>query len=355
MRRRACRPGRDCRKVSIGIPNRSASASIRGAQEFSNLIAKASILMTVPYKPCPTLRQALVEAEESLVAGPHPARARRDAETLLLLALRRAAPETNRAWLIAHADERLAPGMEAIFSAFMARRKAGEPVQYIAGETEFYGLSFHVNRDVLIPRPETELLVEAAIDRTRKLRSSRAAQPPRIVDVGTGSGAIAVALAHALPFAEIAAIDLSTAALAVAEANARRNGVAGRIRFFAGDLLAPVAGERFDLVVSNPPYVAERDRATLDAEVRNFEPGQALFAGEDGLGVYRRLLPAVFHALAAGGALLLEIGHGQQQALAELLALQGFAAIEFLPDLQGIARVALARRPESQPGKLPRA
>ncbi len=251
----------------------------------------------------------------------------------------------NLAWLIAHDDEPLAPDAAATFCDLIERRLAGEPIQYITGEAEFYGLPFHVNRDVLIPRPETEHLVEKAIALAQKLRLSGANPVPRIVDVGTGSGAIAVALAHALPSAEITATDISPEALAVAKANAARHGVAPRMRFFEGDLLEPVAGEQFEMVVSNPPYVPESDRATLDVEVRNYEPAQALFAGEDGLAIYRCLIPAAFGALVPGGCVALEIGCGQQVAIQALLACAGFSGIEFFGDLQGIPRVAVALRP----------
>ena len=292
----------------------------------------------------PTLRFALDAAAKLLAEGPHPARARRDAETLLLDALRQNPPQANLAWLLAHDADPLAPDQAAAFCDAIERRLAGEPIQYITGEAEFYGLSFHVNRDVLIPRPETELLVEKAIELVGKLRRSNATSSPRIVNVGAGSGAIAVALAHKLPFAEITASEISAAALVVARANAARHGAASRIRFLEGDLLAPVAGEQFDLIVSNPPYVPEADRATLDVEVRNFEPAQALFAGNDGLAIYRRLLPESFKALAAGGVLLLEIGFGQQQAVQSLLEKDGFTGIESFADLQGIPRAAVAQR-----------
>ena len=217
------------------------------------------------------------------------------------------------------------------------RRCAGEPIQYIIGETEFYGLPFHVTRDVLIPRPETEHLVEKVLSLAVRFPATR------IVDVGTGSGAIAVTLAHKLPQARITAVDLSARALAVAEGNAKRNGV--DLRFLEGDLLAPVAEERFDIVVSNPPYVAATDRDTLSVEVREYEPALALFAGDDGLEIYRRLIPAAFAVLVPGGFLLLEIGFGQSPIIAALIASAGFAQIEFTPDLQGIPRVACARRP----------
>jgi release factor glutamine methyltransferase len=292
----------------------------------------------------PTLRSALDEARSILAAGPHPDRAQRDAETLLLHALRASEPEINLAWLIAHQGEKLEPDVAAAFRDSVKRRRAGEPIQYIIGETEFYGLKFRVNRDVLIPRPETELLVEKAIPVAETLRRDGLVLEPRIVDVGTGSGAIAVALAHALPSAQITATEISPAALAVAKANAAGNGVANRVRFLEGDLLQPVAGEVFDFVVSNPPYVPERDRATLDAEVRGYEPAQALFAGDDGLAVYRRLIPEAFAVLKAGGLLLLEIGFGQPEAIQALLNKEGFTWVEFSDDLRGIPRVVMAQR-----------
>ena len=289
----------------------------------------------------PTLRLALDAAEKVLAEGAHPERARRDTETLLLHALKTNVPDANLAWLIAHEDEPLAADAAGPFCDLIERRLAGEPIQYITGEAEFYGLPFHVNRDVLIPRPETEHLVEKVMALAAEFVR------PKIVDVGTGSGAIAVALAHALPFAEITATDISADALAVAKANAARNGVADRVRFFKGDLLEAVAGEHFDIVISNPPYVPEIDHATLDVEVRDYEPAQALFAGEDGLQIYRRLIPAAFDALVPGGYLALEIGYGQRAGIEALLVREGFAGIEFIPDLQGIARVAVARRSSS--------
>jgi release factor glutamine methyltransferase len=292
----------------------------------------------------------------------------------------------NKAWLMTHLEEELSAAEAARYSRLIERRFQGEPIQYITGETEFYGLPFRVTPDVLIPRPETEHLVEKALELTAQFKN------PRIVDIGTGSGAIAVALAYELaklaagkfspakspdlglegtgfsPYIEgqdesgalapegdfpenppgtspfsITATDLSPQALKIAEENARRNGV--YLRFLEGDLLAPVAGERFEMVVSNPPYVPSGDRATLSIEVRDHEPALALFAGEDGLAVYRRLIPAAFEALTPGGFVALEIGFGQSSAIAALLARCGFERIEFTPDLQGIPRVACARRP----------
>jgi release factor glutamine methyltransferase len=287
----------------------------------------------------PTLRLALDAAQKILAEGPHPERARRDTETLLLHVLKMNAPDTNLAWLIAHDGEPLASDAAATFCDLIERRLAGEPIQYITGEAEFYGLPFHVNRDVLIPRPETELLVEKTVQLAPLVRR------PRILDVGAGSGAIAIALAHEWPDAMVTATDLSTAALDVARRNAERLGFARRVRFLQGDLLEPAASQHFDIVVSNPPYVPDSDRETLEVEVRDYEPAQALFAGEDGLEIYRRLIPAAFGVLVPGGFLALEIGYGQQEAIRTLLASAGFSGIEFTEDLQKIPRVVLARRP----------
>jgi len=281
-----------------------------------------------------TLREWLHEGEARLQEGPHPESARRDAEALLLHVTRHSRAEQLARW-----NEVLDEAEAASYIALIVRRQSGEPIQYIFGEQEFYGLPFRVTRDVLIPRPETEHLVEEVLDLAARFPA------PRIVDVGAGSGAISVTLAHHLPDARITAIDLSPAALAVARENARFNGVAGRIRFLHGDLLAPVAEERFDIVVSNPPYVPSGDRASLSVQVRDYEPSLALFAGNDGLDIYRRLIPAAQSALNPGGFLALEIGYGQSTVIAGLLTGSSFLDVEFLLDLQDIPRVACARQP----------
>jgi release factor glutamine methyltransferase len=278
------------------------------------------------------LEEWLRKGEAQLRAGPHPERARRDAEVLLLHLIQR-----DRAYLIAHPQDMLSSEGAVRYYALVERRAAGEPIQYITGETEFCGLRFQVDRSVLIPRPETEHVVEKVLSLAAEFET------PRIVDVGTGSGAIAVALACILPGAQITAIDISAPALTIARGNAKLNGVAGRVRFLEGDLLAPVAGERFEIVVSNPPYVAECDRATLAVEVRAYEPALALFAG-GGLEIYRRLIPGARKVLVHGGLLVMEVGYGQDSALAGLLADSDFEQIEFTADLQGIPRVVSARR-----------
>ncbi len=222
------------------------------------------------------------------------------------------------------------------FQALSPQRAQGKPIQYITGVQEFFGLPFHVTPDVLIPRPETEHLVEAVIERLRNHPA------PRIADVGTGSGAIAVALAHALPHAQLTALDISTAALALAAENAKRNGVAERIRFLESDLLTAVAGEHFDAIVSNPPYIANSERTSLPAEVRDHEPAQALFSGPTGLEVFERLIQQSKNCLKTGSWLIVEMGQGQQGAVTRLL--QGWNGVEIIADLQGIPRVTIARK-----------
>ncbi len=275
-----------------------------------------------------TIGSALVYGAALLAALPT---ARRDAELLLMRVL-----GCDRAYLLTHPEMQLTSEQSAVYDAWLTRRARHEPVQYIVGEQEFFGLKFRVTPDVLIPRPETEHLVEAALARTDSDASLH------IADVGTGSGAIAVALAHALPQARVTALDISTAALAVAQENAKSRGVSDRIRFLESDLLEAVAGEQFDMIVSNPPYVAEGEE--LEPQVRDYEPASALFAGPEGLVVYRRLIPQAQTALRPGGWLLMEIGHGQRDALAQLLA--GWGNVSFIADLQGIPRVACAQRTE---------
>jgi len=275
-----------------------------------------------------TIGAALGDGAAQLASSPM---ARRDAELLLMHAL-----GCDRAYLLTHPEMRMTAEQAALYQAWLARRARHEPVQYIVGEWEFFGLKFRVTPDVLIPRPETEHLVEAALARVDH------DQPVRIADIGTGSGAIAVALAHALPLARVTALDISKAALEVAQGNAQRHGLEDRIRFVASDLLGAVSGEQFDMIVSNPPYVAENEE--LEAQVRDYEPTSALFAGPDGLDVYRRLIPQAQMALKAGGWLLLEMGQGQRDALAQLL--REWDDVGFVADLQRIPRVACARRAE---------
>jgi release factor glutamine methyltransferase len=281
-----------------------------------------------------TLREALAQATGQLSAHPdlRPT-ALADAAILLQHLL-----GVERATLIAHPERTLDRDRQTQYQLLLARRLRFEPIQYILGETEFYGLRLKVTPAVLIPRPETELLIEAVLARQPH------GQPVRIADIGTGSGAIAVALAHALPQAELTALDLSRSALAVARWNAALHNVADRIAFLESDLLEAVAGTApYDAIVSNPPYIPSSDAPTLHPQVRDYEPSLALFAGADGLEVYRRLISQAFARLKPSGLLALEIGYRQRDALAQLLS--DFNSVEFLPDLQGIPRVALAVRP----------
>jgi release factor glutamine methyltransferase len=236
--------------------------------------------------------------------------------------------------------------------SLVARRLTFEPIQYITGEQEFYGLTLRVAPAVLIPRPETELLVEAVLKHfehpvphaSRSDAWDPATNPLRIVDVGTGSGAIAIALAHHLPHASITAIDLSRRALAIARENVERHRLQRRVHLVVSDLLGAIANQQpFDAIVSNPPYIPVSDRPTLHPQVRDHEPSRALFAGPTGLEIYERLIPQALALLKPGGLLALEIGFGQRDALAALLS--SWRQVEFLDDLQSIPRVVLARRP----------
>lgn len=262
--------------------------------------------------------------------------ARRDAELLL-----RHTTGKDRAFLLTHADDELTPGQQSVYEQYLERRAGHEPIQYIVGEQEFYGLALRVTPNVLIPRPETEHLVEAALHRLPH------DAPLRIADVGTGSGAIAIALAHALPYASITALDLSRAALEIARQNAERHMLEGRVRFLESDLLDAVAGETFDAIVSNPPYVSEDE--VLEEQVCNYEPHSALYAGPSGLEIYRRLIPQAWRVLNPQGWLLMEIGHRQRNAIAAMLT--DWGDLEFVNDLQQIPRVAIAKKVEAEKGK----
>jgi release factor glutamine methyltransferase len=239
--------------------------------------------------------------------------------------------EKSGAWLIAHADEPVNSGTEKAFSALAERRGQGEPMAYILGEREFYGLEFAVSRSVLIPRPETELLVELALARIPGNADVRS------LDLGTGSGAIAVALAKARPQARLTAVDIDYAALGVARDNARRHRV--RVRFFCGDWFGALPGESFDLIVSNPPYVAAGDPHLAMGDVR-FEPQRALLGGADGLDCIRAIVAKAAAHLRPGAWLLFEHGYDQAEACRKLLDAHGYGRVQSWPDLAGIPRVS---------------
>ena len=256
-------------------------------------------------------------------------------EAWLLLA---AVTGRERATLITEGPDGLTVDQERRLEAMVRRRLAREPIAYILGEKEFWSLPFRVSPAVLIPRPETETVVEAALARVPDRAS-----PLRILDLGTGSGCLLLALLSELPQATGLGVDLSPSALALARANAGRLGLAGRAGFERRRWGAGLVGA-FDLVVGNPPYVGAADLASLEPEVRKFEPRLALVAGPDGLDAYRALVPDCARLLAAGGALALEIGQRQGDAVAALLARHGLAVVERRLDLAAIERCLVARR-----------
>ena len=251
---------------------------------------------------------------------------------------------TTRTRLIAHDERTLAPAESAQWSEWLVRRRAGEPLAYLLGEKEFHGLVLEVDRGVLVPRPETELLVDWACESVAALRSNRAGTadvgPVRVVDLGTGSGAIALALKRAQPGSEVVATDVSAAALAVARRNAERLGLA--IELVAASWWHGLEGRRFDIAVANPPYIAAGD-PHLDA--LRHEPALALTPGGDGLGALRAIVAGAGSALVPGGWLLLEHGFDQAAAVRELLASAGFTQVETRRDLAGLERATGGRRP----------
>ena len=283
-----------------------------------------------------TIAEALREAATRLrLAGL--AEPRREAGSLLSHATGR-----DQAFLITHADDELTAEQLSVFRDTVGRRAAGEPFQYITGRQEFYGLEFEVTPDVLIPRPETELLVE------QSLALLRGGEAPLVCDVGTGSGCVAVALLHERADARGFALDISPAALEVAARNAARHGVEGRLRLLVSDCFEALRGlghegVRFDLVASNPPYVAESDLEGLQREVREHEPRVALTPGGDGLRVIRRLVEEAPAFLKPGGHLLMEIGFNQHEQVAALIDPKVWTLLDIHKDLQGIPRTVALR------------
>lgn len=256
-----------------------------------------------------------------------------DAQTLLAHALGQ-----DRTYLIINFNQQLSDELLAAYQALIARRAAGEPLQYIVGHQAFFGLEFEVTPDVLIPRPETELIVEGT------LRLAANIAQPVIIDVGTGSGCIAVTLARELEAARVIATDISATALQVARRNAQRNEVELRIEFIEGDLLSSVS-RKADFIVSNPPYLAEHELPTLQREVRDWEPFVALTDFADGLQFYRRLLAEAPSHLTPGGHLIFEMGYQQAETIKAFVDRTVWHEPKALRDLQGIERtLVLAQR-----------
>ncbi len=284
-----------------------------------------------------TVRGALRDAMGRLGAANVPSHALA-AELLLMHAV-----GSDRAWIYSHPEALLDIDTTRRFFELVAQRAAGVPTQYLTGKQEFWGLEFEVTPAVLIPRPETEHVVEVAIER---LGERRRREDLRVADVGTGSGCIAVALAHELRGAEILATDISGAALEIAQRNAERRGVAERIRFAECDLLEAAATEDwlFELIVSNPPYVARNEEAQLPREVREHEPREALFAGTTGTEIYGRLITAASRHLRAGGSFVVEIGYSTAEHIGQLLDCAAWRDVLVTNDLAGIPRVISAER-----------
>lgn len=238
----------------------------------------------------------------------------------------------DRVYLLAHDRDEVDPEVYRRFLLFIERRSQGEPLQYITGRQQFYGLDFHVTPAVLIPRPETELIVELAL--------KYATPSAQILDLGTGSGCIAVTLAKLLPNAHLTALDISVEAVAVARRNAHAHAVLDRVDFVVSDLCSALSG-RYSIICSNPPYVAPKDAQTLAREVREYEPHLALFAPQDGLEMISRVFAEAAKVASAQAYLLMEIGYGQAQHIERLAA--DWVVVEIVPDLQGIPRTVVAR------------
>lgn len=276
------------------------------------------------------LKDALNTAIDQLTAA-HVGSPRLNAETLLMFTL-----DCDRAYLFAHPERELTPPEQARYQDAINQRARGVPAQYITGHQEFWGMDFIVSPAVLIPRPETEHVVETVLALSLSANS-------RIVDVGTGSGCIALALAKELPRAEIHATDISPAALEIARANATRHQLDHRIQFHQTDLLQGFETAAFDLVVSNPPYVGESEEDQVQLEVRKFEPRSAVFAGPTGLEVIERLIPQSQTVLKPGGCLIIEISGTIVEGIKRLLA--NWLDLRIINDLQGIPRVAIVATP----------
>jgi release factor glutamine methyltransferase len=291
-----------------------------------------------------TLRDTLASAIWRLTAANVPS-PRMNAELLLMFTL-----ECDRAYLHAHPERRLSADEQRRYDQALAERERGMPAQYITGHQEFWGLDLIVSPAVLIPRPETEHVIEIVLELilgsdSREGQHARTGAPTphvRIADVGTGSGAIALALTKELPQAEIHATDISAEALEVAHANTARHELTARINFHHTDLLTGLPRGEFDFVVSNPPYVGESEKDQVQLEVRKFEPRGAVFAGPTGLEVIEKLIPQARETLRSGGWLVFEISGTIADGVRQMLS--GWSDVKITNDLQGIARVARARK-----------
>lgn len=274
-----------------------------------------------------TLKTAAEILRQSEIIEP-----RREANSLLAFALQK-----DKTFLIAHPEYELTTEEERRFRDFLQRRARREPFQYIRGNQEFYGLNFTLTPDVLIPRPETELIVEAAVEILREKEN------PQFCEIGVGSGCISVSILHEVKNASATGLDISESALEIAKFNAERNGVSDRIELKISDVFEILRNEKFDLIVSNPPYISGEDFASLPAEVHDFEPKIALTDGKDGLSIVEKIILDTPKFLKSNCFLLMEIGFNQPVRVREMFDMKIWQTIEFLPDLQGIPRMLKAR------------
>ena len=280
-----------------------------------------------------TIASALREGA-SILARAGVVDATRDARALMAHAISR-----DFSYLLTHGSDSLTKKEDDLFNTFIARRAGHEPLQYIKGYQEFFKLDFEVTPDVLIPRPESELIVETALELLRKVST------PVIADIGTGSGCIAISLLHELPQAQAVATDISPAALRVAQRNAEKHGVADRLTLIESDCFSAVnSNARFSLIASNPPYVADHKLDTVAPEVRNYEPRAALTCGDNGLDVICRLLAEASHFLDLGSYFVFEIGFEQSEAVKELISKRVWQLLGIRADLQGIPRTVVLKR-----------
>lgn len=261
---------------------------------------------------------------------------RREANSLLAFALRK-----DKIFLVAHPEYELSGDEEKHFQNFLRRRASREPFQYIVGKQEFYGLDFAVNSSVLIPRPETELIVETAIEILREREN------PKFCDVGIGSGCIAVSILHEVKTSKANGLDISPQALEVAEKNAAAHDVLNRLELKISDVFEALKKEKFDLIVSNPPYISIGEIKDLQAEVRDFEPLAALTDTRDGFSIIEKIVLEAPEFLNESGFLLMEIGFGQAEKAREMFSAEIWRVVDILPDLQGIPRTIKALKVES--------
>ena len=279
----------------------------------------------------PTISENLQKATEILrqneIAEP-----RQEANSLLAFALQK-----DKTFLIAHPEYELSDAEENCFQQILKRRANREPFQHITGKQEFYGLDFEVNSDVLIPRPETELIVENALEILRNLENSR------FLEIGIGSGCISISILHNLPKATATGVDISEKALQIAKRNAETHNVTSRFQLKLSDVFSALNDEEFDIIVSNPPYIPSEDITNLQTEVRDFEPLNALTDGKDGLSIIENIIVNSPKFLRPKGFLLMEIGFGQAEPVNEMFSADIWQSIEILPDLQGIPRMVRAQ------------